>query len=410
MRPRPLRDAAELWRSSRVPAAVIGVILDWVKGTPQGSARLAQFDGHALGMRTRAREHGLGQLILNYGVTRSGTPSRERALLAAETTLDGRGGRGRVDAYLDTRASRASGAEQFGGRENSSDRLLRQLQYAEHEEQSRLMTVRRVHIPGRVEAVHLCGGSASQQWNIGVNKTPRVRPQDPVHRSWGHHHLTFALLYAFSENFSCAPRRGGEEVDVQQGTGDPWQKAANLPACTASCTPSGKKLMFMGCGSAAAGMEPHFDATGTCSTALHKGAAVREGTSSRDRRSGAHELDSSHRDPVDRLYDNENTSARSSARADRQPISGCDRELHPVPARRIPVGVRRAAVSGAVTATAKHTAAAMSATPAWYTESRSPTRACRLAHGSNSAARLPLSESLITDHYKIPILGSWSGS
>jgi 1,4-alpha-glucan branching enzyme len=45
-------------------------------------------------------------------------------------------------------------------------------------------------------------GLASLKWNMGwMNDTLRYMHHDPVHRSHEHRHLTFGMLYAYSENF-----------------------------------------------------------------------------------------------------------------------------------------------------------------------------------------------------------------
>jgi 1,4-alpha-glucan branching enzyme len=92
----------------------------------------------------------------------------------------------------------------------------------------------------------------SLKWNMGwMHDTLRYFGLDPIYRKYEHHHLTFGLLYAFSENFVLALSHDevvyGKRSLLEKMPGDRWQKFANLRALYGYMYGyPGKKLLFMG--------------------------------------------------------------------------------------------------------------------------------------------------------------------
>jgi 1,4-alpha-glucan branching enzyme len=168
----------------------------------------------------------------------------------------------RVDAvasmlYLDY--SRKEGEwvpNQFGGRENlHAIGFLRELNTLTHGEQAGSITVAEESTawPSVSRPTYLGGLGFTYKWNMGwMNDILEYVTKDPVHRRWEHRHLTFSLLYAFTENFILPFSH--DEVVHGKGSmfgkipGDDWQKAATLRALYGFMyAHPGKKLMFMGC-------------------------------------------------------------------------------------------------------------------------------------------------------------------
>jgi 1,4-alpha-glucan branching enzyme len=106
--------------------------------------------------------------------------------------------------------------------------------------------------PGVSRPTHLGGLGFGFKWNMGwMHDTLEYFSKEPVHRRFHHHELTFALVYAWNENF-VLPLSHDEVVHGKRSLlgklpGDRWQRFANLRALYALMwSHPGKKLLFMG--------------------------------------------------------------------------------------------------------------------------------------------------------------------
>lgn len=251
-----------MYLMDKLHQAGIGVILDWVPSHfPTDAHGLAQFDGTYLFEHEDPRKGfhpDWKSAIFNY----SRNEVRNFLISNAIFWLDKYHADGlRVDAvasmlYLDY--SREEGQwipNKYGGRENlEAIAFLKEFNETVYGEYPDAITIAEESTAwtGVSRPTYTGGLGFGQKWMMGwMHDTLNYFKVDPLFRKYHHNHITFSLIYAYSENFMLPLSHDevvhGKSSLIGRMPGDEWQRFANLRVLYGYMyTHPGTKLLFMG--------------------------------------------------------------------------------------------------------------------------------------------------------------------
>ncbi len=246
----------------RCHQANIAVILDWVPAHfPKDGHGLNYFDGTHLYSHEdplQGEHPDWGTMIFNYARSEVRSFLLSNALFwLKQYHIDGL----RVDAvssmiYLNfSREDEEWIPNEYGSHENlGALAFLREFNEVVHAEAPGAVTIAEESTAWAMVSrpTYIGGLGFTFKWNMGwMHDTLAYMAREPVHRRHHHHQISFALLYAFSENF-VLPLSHDEVVHMKGSLigklpGDYWQKFAGLRLLFGyQYTQVGKVLNFMG--------------------------------------------------------------------------------------------------------------------------------------------------------------------